>query len=396
MHCVLIMPIVGYISFLCLSVLSLHGCGGASDAHSSTSTTMVTTTTTTQTTTTQTTFDGTIQLTFSRLRRGQGGGSDACRVASNQIKFSAGVAVDFTAADFMDSQTGGGCVEVDCDMHTGNCAQVTVSEVTDPSNVNVNFKPISFGIASGDLCDGRWHERTVAKANKDALLCDAYATQVICVEPKSFPAYNMWKPDDSFPVSEKVCSDANPRRRCLLRGLQWKCWEVANSDVCPSEPGSCTLDPTCDCGEGMVKTTIVGGNNYSVHGSGKYESDSGTWCWRCDKETHVSCAAQTGEFIFSPDECTSQSCDCSQSASWPAPLIRQTWYTDSNRTSFVGKGTPGAIPCYTCGGDGAFYTKFQPMNITYTVGVSVTVSSPSGAELGGNHDSAEHVSTVVM
>jgi len=256
------------------------------------------------------------------------------------------------------------------------------------------FKPISFGIASSDLCEARWQERTVVKANEDAVLCRADALDVICVAPRGMGVENMWNPDTSFsfPFSEKVCSDANPRRRCYGK----KCWEVAKSEVCPSEPGSCTLDPTCECGEGMVKTTIVGGNDYKREGDVDFQYDIGTWCWRCDKETHVSCPAQKDEMISSPDACTAQNCGCFQAASWPAPLIKQTWYTDAQRTSLVNKHTPDAIPCYTCGGPGIFYDQYQPMSISYTVGVSVTLSSPSSAELGGINESAEIVSSVLV
>merc|ERR1712039_297151 len=142
----------------------------------------------------------------------------------------------------------------------------------------------------------------------------------------------------------------------------------------------------------MVKTTIVGGKDYT--GTLDQYSDAGTWCWRCDKATHVSCPAQTDDFVLSPDDCSAQNCDCIASKGWPAPLIKQTWYTDAQRTSMVKKHTPGAIPCYACGGDGVYYTQYQPMNITYTVGVSVQLSSPLSAELRGINDSAEIVSSI--
>jgi len=361
----------------CLTIISvmLTGCG-SSDAE---------TTVTTTTATTTTLVHGSIKLVIGKIMTSSRG-STACSFDKN-IAFASGVVLNITADSFGDRS----CPDVDCDSNFGTCAEVVVTMSTNSSAAKVDFRPLGFDIDFAPLCDGHWQEQVAVSTSGDvATLCSTSVKDVTLVhgseDRRISDVYNAWYPNPenpkfAFPIFTKASSFQDPRKRC--KGGSG-CWTVPSQEVCPSGHGECTLDPTCKCGAGMVKATIVAGNEFDRLNLADRWYDTGAWCWRCDQETHVPCAelhTYLPEYYDGTYECTLHSCDCAQEVSWPTPVVKQTWYTNSKRTDLVPRNSSGVIPCYTCGGKRLYYSSTSGLDISYEV--TISVYSDSGSVVGG-------------
>jgi len=308
-------------------------------------------------------------------------GSTACSLVKD-FDFASGAVLNITADMLGDRR----CLDVDCDSTSGTCAEVVVTTSANSLATKVEFRPLGFDIDRASLCDGHWKEQVAVSTSEDvATLCSTSVEDAILVSKSEgrlmLEAYNAWYPNPEHPkfpfeVFTKASSFQDPRKRCTSDG----CWTVPSQEVCPSDPGECTLDPTCKCGAGMVKATIVGGYEFNRFNLPERLYDTGAWCWRCDQETRLPCANQS---TFFPDEyggtyaCTLHSCDCAQDASWPTPTVKQTWYANSKRTDLVPQNSPGAMPCYTCGGERLYYSSTSGLDIRYEVTISVDADSVS-------------------
>jgi len=177
----------------------------------------------------------------------------------------------------------------------------------------------------------------------------------------------------------KWASNNNPRKRCIFgvdndpfgRCDDDDAWYVEETMTCPSEADKCTLDPTCKCPDGAVKTAILGGRAFpweyfNSTAVGANTLEIGVWCFRCDHLTHRQCPKhQNVPYVLRPgfdwlaffnEQCTMESCDCPVGSSWPNPNIKMTYYVDSDR-KFVNKTDPAARKCYGC-------AEPQPYNAT--------------------------------
>jgi hypothetical protein len=194
---------------------------------------------------------------------------------------------------------------------------------------------------------------------------------ITCTTPTPFTP-NVWDPETNSVIEMTFCSDMNPRLRC--NNATSRCWYVPETRVCPSGPDQCASDPTCTCGEGMVKTTVLSSTHASNNSALTF--DIGAWCWRCEPRTQLSCEdpllSQDAAWHSYPKTCASESsCICPESDSWVRPVIKRAFYTDANRTELVPKSTPGALKCFTCEKNPFSYSVKEIMEIETTLYVFV-------------------------
>jgi len=272
------------------------------------------------------------------------------------FRFVEGQTVNFSRSDLK--------LSADCELYGGTCAQATVTKVVNASTFKLSFKPLVFNGKFQRTCEDAIVYRNVSLGSS-ALLCQYTAFDIVSIDRVWTDAPNVWNPFVNITDSMVFMSDEDPRAR--RSSDQSSCWEVPKTNTCPSIPGSCVLDPTCTCGPGMKKTTILGGDNFSMDYLG-VNYDAGVWCWRCDKEVQRQCAEQAYHASADLSTCTRQSCNCPESTKWNNPWIKMTWYADANYSKFVKKGSIDAHRCYTCGNSPAVYVS-KKINVTREIEV---------------------------
>merc|ERR1712032_551508 len=301
----------------------------------------------TRTTTTMTTTAHRFQYLISRKYAcPHGGHGDSCR--SHDYPFVPGESFNLSEED--------SCLgDVYCrsGTHVGSCGILTLSGTLNNSHVGLVLRPFA-----SDLCGDEEIKRTMTMGIHTRM-CTLERENLTCTTPNSAAAPNVWDPELRMTYSMRFCSDMDPRRRCTPSGS--RCWYVPETPVCPSEPDQCALDPTCSCGAGMVKTTVLSSAYYSQNIS-SFPFDVGAWCWRCEPQAQLECE-DSRLSVPSPNECTwHSSCNCPESGDWLRPVVKHTFYTDANRTEMVPKSTAGALECFTC--DKLLYSLVENMTIS--------------------------------
>lgn len=313
------------------------------------------------TTTTMPTTAHRFQYLVSRTYDFPGGGrGDACR--SHDYPFVSGESFNLSEEDSClgDVLCGSGT-------HVGSCGILTLSGTLNNSHVGVVLRPFD-----SHLCGDEEIERTMTMGTLTRM-CTLKRENLTCTTPNSAAAPNVWDPELHMTSSMRFCSDMNPRRRCTPSGS--RCWYVPETPACPSEPDQCALDPTCSCGAGMIKTTVLS-STYSENIT-SFPFDVGAWCWRCEPQAQLACE-DSRLSVSSPDECTWHSnCNCPESGDWLRPVVKHTFYTDANRTKMVPKSTIGALKCFTC--DNLLYNMVE--NMTISTELDIVVSSRFSSEI---------------